>query len=80
MRKTPDASQTIVVPRGSTAFYFPESIPDISTHAVSVISQPVDPPLSCYVTHSTGTINGHAVNDVLVHCTDEIFGYGFDPL
>ena len=52
----------------SGSFTFSTAIPNGSTYAVTVLTQPTSPAQTCTVTHGSGTVNGANVTNVSVAC------------
>jgi hypothetical protein len=60
------------------SFTFPTPVADGSMYAVTVSTQPTNPPAVCTVTNGSGTVAGGNVVTVGVTCIDRIFADGFD--
>jgi hypothetical protein len=60
------------------SFTFATPLADGAAYAVTVSSQPINPPEVCTVTNGTGTVSGANVVTVGVTCIDRIFADGFD--
>ncbi|TVR95707.1 MAG: choice-of-anchor D domain-containing protein [Wenzhouxiangellaceae bacterium] len=57
-------------------FVFVGALPDGSSYAVTVTSQPTDPMQTCSVTNGEGTVAGENVTNVMVSCATESFSIG----
>ncbi|MCC6594898.1 MAG: hypothetical protein IT477_00155 [Rhodanobacteraceae bacterium] len=60
------------------SFTFPTALPDGSSYAVTVATQPTAPDEVCTVGNGSGTLAGADVTNVTVSCIDRIFADGFD--
>lgn len=64
---------------GNSAFAFGAAVPAGANYAVSVLTQPAEPPEVCTVANGSGSMDVENRNDVVVTCVDSIFTDGFDP-
>ncbi len=65
------------LPVGSNGmFSFPSTLPDGSSYAVTVASQPSGPAQTCVVSNGSGTIAAAAVSNVAVDCTTNTYAVG----
>lgn len=58
------------------AFAFPKPVAMGATYAVTVTSQPVNPPQTCTVTNGTGTVAASNIDTVAIDCTNDKFKVG----
>ena len=71
-------TETLNVPAGATAYTFFVPIPDISNYSALVQTQPTAPVQLCRFAAPSGVINGHAITNLDLDCSDRIFANGFD--
>lgn len=72
-----NATDNLAISNDGT-YAFTSDVADRNSYHVSILTQPTAPDLICSISNPTGTINGAAVNNIIVTCDSTAYSLGFD--